>query len=209
MTQPQLVGSADSGHLHAYPQWFRTAREACERDIQEVVRTRIHPEALCNPAVAAIFPGRRIRPTLYYSYWRAVRGTLPTEVHILPALALELFHAASIIVDDLADQELTRRNKLPLYRHYDADTAILTSHYLVATGYELLAHHPQGASLSACWTKAYSQAAQGQYSDISPSESSDPDTQAQCARVPRSRQGTAGSRSCGGSARPLPKASSS
>lgn len=156
-TPPQLA--------HQYPKWFVEARDAFEADFQihsaECTSEPIGP-AICD----AINPGRRIRPTLYYALWKCSRGEYPTTTEILPAIGAELFHSASIIIDDIADHELTRRDKAPLFRLYDVDTAVLVSHYLVAKGCEAILRHPHGSSLSAIWMSCYIAAVGGQFMDL-------------------------------------------
>lgn len=110
----------------------------------------------------AVNPGRRIRPTLYCALWKAAHDEFPEEIDLLPALAIELFHAASIVVDDISDLEETRRNKQPFFRIHDVDTAILISHLLIAEGGSLLASHPKSAPLLKIWSDAYVTAAEGQ-----------------------------------------------
>lgn len=85
---------------------------------------------------------------------------------MLPALAIELFHAASIIVDDISDGEDRRRDKLPFFRLYDQNIAVVLSHFLMAEGGRLLAQHPDSSILLEAWSRAYAEAAEGQALDL-------------------------------------------
>ena len=153
-------------HLtHQYPRWYVEARDAFEPDFQAHVR-KWAAEPIASAIYDAINPGRRVRPTLYYALWKCSKGTYPAITEILPAIAVELFHSASIVVDDIADGELTRRNKAPLFRLYDVDTAILVSHHLVARGCEALLRHPRGSELSIIWMGCYALAIRGQLMNL-------------------------------------------
>ena len=59
-----------------------------------------------------------------------------------PALAMEFFHTASLIADDLPcmDNEAERRGKPTTHSQYNEATAILSTYALIASGYQLLAH---------------------------------------------------------------------
>lgn len=151
---------------HLYPDWHIQARDAFERVYQYYLSQSIVPSTLKAAFIDAITPGRRIRPTLYYALWKCYTDNFPSESESLPAIAIELFHSASIIVDDIADQEISRRNKTPLYLLYDIDTAILVSHYLIARGYEALLKHINGERLSASWTSCYTSIIIGQSFDL-------------------------------------------
>jgi hypothetical protein len=151
---------------HQYPNWSVQASNTFEADYRSYLHSwSIAPE-LKQTVLDATIPGRRIRPTLYYALWKCRHGSYPENPDNLPALAIELFHTASIIVDDIADQEVSRRNKIPLYRLYDLDTAILTSHYFVAKGYRTLLDSPSGLNLSSIWTQCYTSIVTGQSFDL-------------------------------------------
>jgi hypothetical protein len=83
----------------------------------------------------------------------------------MPAVAIEFFHAASIIIDDIADGEISRRDKRPLYRVFGIDVAVLTAHYLTAAGYRTLEMSEHPSALIPKWTNAYSDACVGQAND--------------------------------------------
>ena len=58
------------------------------------------------------------------------------------AIAVEYFHTASLIADDLPcmDDDDERRDQLATHKAFDEATAILLSYALIASGYEKLAH---------------------------------------------------------------------
>jgi geranylgeranyl pyrophosphate synthase len=158
---PPFVPSFSPSHV-IYPEWFTEGRIHFEQHFKRLVRDVAGRSELGALVPEAVNPGRRIRPALYCALWKAAHGDFPEESDLLPALALELFHAASIVLDDIADREEARRDKQPLFKIYDADTAILISHLLVAEGGRLFASHPNCHNLLEIWTDSYLAAVEGQ-----------------------------------------------
>ena len=80
--------------------------------------------------------GRRLRPLLV----GMVAESLGKNSVAGAAVAIECFHTASLIVDDLPcmDNALERRGKLPLYKIFGENTALLVSYALIASGYSAL-----------------------------------------------------------------------
>jgi geranylgeranyl diphosphate synthase type II len=77
---------------------------------------------------------KRLRPALVIM----VAEALNTEYNAtLPALAVEFFHTASLIVDDLPcmDNDDVRRNAPTVHRAFGEATALLASYALIAEGY--------------------------------------------------------------------------
>jgi geranylgeranyl diphosphate synthase type II len=80
--------------------------------------------------------GKRIRPIITLAACEAVGGNLD---HALPtACAIELFHAYSLVHDDLPsmDDDDERRGKPTVHRKYDEATAILVGDALLTLGFE-------------------------------------------------------------------------
>lgn len=80
--------------------------------------------------------GKRFRPAIIYM----VAESLGAQNVDDAALAVELFHTASLIADDLPcmDNDLQRRGKPTLHRAFDEKTAILATYALISEGYDLL-----------------------------------------------------------------------
>jgi geranylgeranyl diphosphate synthase, type II len=79
--------------------------------------------------------GKRLRPLLVLSVAEAVGKNW----NVLPsAMAVEFFHTASLIVDDLPcmDDEAERREKPSLHRAFGENVALLASYSLISMGYE-------------------------------------------------------------------------
>lgn len=161
-----LTHSDHDSYVHVYPPWFVAARAAFEPDFQALVSAIAGRPGLPSLIPDAVNPGRRIRPALFCALSAATTGSCSSPTDLLPALALELFHAASIVVDDIADGEERRRDKAAFFRLYDQHTAVVLSHLLIAEGASLLIRHPAARPLLGAWSRAYSEAAQGQALDL-------------------------------------------
>jgi geranylgeranyl diphosphate synthase type I len=70
--------------------------------------------------------GKRMRPLFCYWGWRSAAGPDPVDSEIIPvAAAVELFHVAALIHDDIVDQSDLRRGRSTMHRdleqeHHDA-----------------------------------------------------------------------------------------
>lgn len=86
--------------------------------------------------------GKRIRPLLV----RLIADSLCLDRDVmLSALALELIHTSSLIVDDLPcmDDDDERRGKPTLHKAFDEATAILTSYTLIPLSYDYVWRNAQ------------------------------------------------------------------
>lgn len=82
--------------------------------------------------------GKRLRPALVFMVAKAVGFN--TDVSF-SALAIEFFHTASLVADDLPcmDNEDFRRNKPTVHKVYGESTALLVTYTLISAAYECLA----------------------------------------------------------------------
>lgn len=95
--------------------------------------------------------GKHSRPFITLAVYDALRGgqaTLPSGADCaaaLPdavkrvALAIEVFHKASLVHDDVEDDDALRYGRPALHRRYGAATAINVGDYLIGLGYRLVA----------------------------------------------------------------------
>ena len=86
--------------------------------------------------------GKRMRPLLVYATGEALN--LAPELLDIPAAAIELIHAYSLIHDDLPamDDDKLRRGKPTCHCAFDEATAILAGDALQALAFQLLAQAP-------------------------------------------------------------------
>ena len=83
--------------------------------------------------------GKRFRPAIVYLIRDALAGFGGKNSDVKEgALAIEFFHTASLIADDLPcmDDDAERRNQPSLHHAFDEATAILATYALIAAGYD-------------------------------------------------------------------------
>lgn len=93
-------------------------------------------------------PASRVRSYIALEMLRRLGADVDTAITY--ASAIELFHTASLIVDDLPSNDNCdlRRNRDSMHRKFGESTAILTSIELVSKAYNLLAHVCSGRKTS-------------------------------------------------------------
>lgn len=97
-----------------------------------------HPEM--QEAMAWQFGGgsKYFRPLTLFSCHRAMSDAPIGRGLIHAALAVEMLHNVSLIVDDIVDKSDTRRGKPTMHRRFGELQAYMVSGYIVADGYELV-----------------------------------------------------------------------
>lgn len=83
--------------------------------------------------------GQRMRPVLAAMAYSAYAETFSEETMEKLAVIIESFHKASLIHDDIEDQDDFRYDKETLHKTHGVPVAINTGDYLIGKGYEILA----------------------------------------------------------------------
>jgi geranylgeranyl pyrophosphate synthase len=79
------------------------------------------------------------RPVTIFACHRAMNGGSVSERMLRSAVALELFHNVSLIIDDILDRSRERRGRLTLHCRFGVLPALMTAGYLTAGGFKLVA----------------------------------------------------------------------
>lgn len=119
-------------------QWQKRVEQALDRRLPPA---GIHPGRLHQAMRYAVLGGgKRVRPVLVYAAGGAL-GSDPTMLDV-PACAVELIHAYSLVHDDLPamDDDDLRRGKPTCHRAFDEATGILAGDALQALAFYILAH---------------------------------------------------------------------
>jgi geranylgeranyl pyrophosphate synthase len=109
--------------------------EASDAEVREPLRWQL--------AAASKF----FRPLTVFACHRAVSGATMSSQVMRSALALELFHNVTLIVDDLLDRSRYRRGKLTLHCRFGELQALMTAGYMAAGSFRLLASDAYGIRL--------------------------------------------------------------
>jgi geranylgeranyl pyrophosphate synthase len=124
-----------------------------ERDI-ETLRAHIAAwVARCDdelrPTLEWQFQGssKYFRPLTIFSCYRALyQGGIPSAL-IRSAVVLEMFHNASLIIDDILDRSEYRRGIPTVHAKFGMLPALMVAGYIVADGYRLVAEDPHDIGL--------------------------------------------------------------
>lgn len=115
--------------------------------------------------------GQRIRPLLAVLAYQAYSGDISETIQQNLALIIECFHKASLIHDDIEDDEESRYGKPVLHRTNGIPVAINVGDYLLGKGYRMLAQTGlKPEVLAECLTvvaESHVKLAEGQGADIS------------------------------------------
>ena len=103
-------------------QWI----EASDAELREPLRWQLS-------AASKLF-----RPLTVFACHRAVAGPAMSPQVMRSAVAIELFHNMTLIVDDLLDRSRFRRGKLTLHCRFGELPALMTAGYLSAATFRLL-----------------------------------------------------------------------
>lgn len=123
-----------------FRQLLQQRQQRSEQVLRRVLRAPAVPPRLADAmAYAVLGGGKRLRPLLAYASAEAL-GADAAQADI-PAAAIELIHAYSLIHDDLPamDDDVLRRGRPTCHVAFDEATAILAGDALQALAFELLA----------------------------------------------------------------------
>lgn len=116
-------------------------QEAFEKKLEEAIPNLGAPSVLREACAYALTTGgKRFRPALVLMVASALNKGKDAYA---AALAVEYFHTASLIADDLPcmDNDSLRRNKPTVHKVYGETTALLASYALIAAGYGCIAEN--------------------------------------------------------------------
>ena len=124
----------------------------------------------------ALFPGRRLRPLLFYTLLDN-KTCLSQSPFLDIAVCIELCHRASIILDDLIDNDLIRRGNPTFPDEYGIERTSLIVVALIGVATERLNRIPHRAvtDISIEYSKTFQNMSWGELSDITaPNGDDDP-----------------------------------
>jgi geranylgeranyl diphosphate synthase, type I len=129
MPTPQVISALGFDHEMA------TLRE-------EIARWVAGCDNEMRPALEWQFLGgsKYFRPLTIFACYRAVHGggdDIPPHV-MGSAVAVEMFHNMTLVVDDILDRSDSRRDRATLHIRFGELTALMISGYIVAEGYRIV-----------------------------------------------------------------------
>lgn len=110
----------------------------CELNLQNIFYSDDVTEQLAKKML--MIGGQRIRPLLAALAYRSYTNYFSEEVQKLLAVIVECFHKASLIHDDIEDNDNFRYGKETLHKANGIPVAINVGDFLIGKGYQLLSN---------------------------------------------------------------------
>jgi geranylgeranyl pyrophosphate synthase len=110
--------------------YFSRAKKQVESELSQFVSSLSHLYLHSRIEYAVLTEGKRFRPLLVILSAESVGGK---RSKVMPlALAFELMHTATLVHDDIIDQDAMRRGRPSLHKKWSVNDAILTGDALIA-----------------------------------------------------------------------------
>lgn len=126
------------------------------------------PKELYQPIEYIIsIGGKRIRPRMSLLTYTLFSDDIGQNI-LYPSMALEIFHAFTLIHDDIMDKADMRRGQLTIHKKWCENIAILSGDVMSIKAYEYLAYAPSDklAAVLEVFTRTASQVCEGQQYDM-------------------------------------------
>ncbi|MCS7166939.1 MAG: polyprenyl synthetase family protein [Gemmatales bacterium] len=154
-------------HTRSYLPLLRAANELFNGQLEQLA-PRLRTTALPQDPIALTESlaydwlrqgGKRFRPFITLAAYDALQGAPATRSQAIAsfpdhvrriALAIEVFHKASLVHDDIEDNDSYRYGRETLHRRYGIATAINVGDYLIGLGYRLAARCRTEMDAAAC-----------------------------------------------------------
>lgn len=125
--------------------YLKTLSHLVEKQLDQLIPNRddVPYHRLFESARYSVLSGgKRLRPILTLATTEVLGGDI--SIALIPACAIEIIHAYSLIHDDLPcmDDDDFRRGKPSLHKAYPEGHAVLTGDFLLTYAFEILATHP-------------------------------------------------------------------
>lgn len=126
------------------------------------------PKELYGPiAYILSIGGKRIRPKMCLAAHSLFSSKVDRDV-LYPAIALDVFHAFTLIHDDIMDKADMRRGQLTIHKKWNDNIAILSGDVMSIQAYEYLAYAPKEVlpAVMKVFTQTAIQVCEGQQFDM-------------------------------------------
>jgi len=133
-------------------------------DLEKKIESTINDKKI----ISILSHGKRLRPLLALLSFKICTGGRETLYHYQHALegtvTIELAHTASLIHDDIMDDDLERRGKPAFYTTDGISNAILIGHKMLAKGFSIALSH--GDKLANLYVETWNDILNGQLDEI-------------------------------------------
>lgn len=133
--------SLEHDSKQAFKLYLAHTKKEIESELKRLIYSlsglSLHPQI----EYAVLSQGKRLRPLLVVLSAESVGGNRSKVMSL--ALAFELMHTATLIHDDIIDEDDTRRDRPALHRKWSVNDAILTGDALIALSIDLASRYDQ------------------------------------------------------------------
>lgn len=126
------------------------------------------PKELYDPIVYILsIGGKRIRPKMCLAAHSLFSNKVDRDI-LYPAIALDIFHAFTLIHDDIMDKADMRRGQLTIHKKWNDNIAILSGDVMSIQAYEYMAYAPKEVlpAVMKVFTQTAIQVCEGQQFDM-------------------------------------------
>jgi len=127
--------SIKSGTKYTFKSYISEAKSLIDSELSKLIERlselNLHPQI----EYALLSKGKRLRPLLAILSAESVGGNRSDVIPL--ALAFELMHTATLVHDDIIDQDDTRRGKPTVHKKWSVNDAILAGDALIALSVKL------------------------------------------------------------------------
>jgi geranylgeranyl pyrophosphate synthase len=125
--------------VKSYEDYLAQTRQLINFELSRFVSGLSYLELHPQIEYALLSEGKRLRPLLVILSAQSVGGHVEKVMPL--ALAFELMHTATLVHDDIIDQDFTRRGKPALHVKWSVDDAILVGDAMIALAVNLASHY--------------------------------------------------------------------
>jgi octaprenyl-diphosphate synthase len=159
MQDRRVQSEYDKSGYHTY---LDEARRVIDLELSNIM-PRIADLGLCERIGYVLQTrGKRLRPTLVLLSAQSVGGSVETVKNL--ALAIELLHAATLIHDDILDQDLFRRNSPTVNAKWGVRDAVLVGDALASLSIDLTADY--GKDITKIMSRTCLLLSDGEFMDV-------------------------------------------
>lgn len=146
----------------AFRAYVSEARKQVDFELSELIKENSDLTLRPQLEYAVLSEGKRLRPLLIIMSAESVGANRNKILRL--ALAFELMHAATLVHDDIIDQDEMRRGGLAVHRKWSVSDAILTGDALIALAVSLASEY--GKTVLKAMTQSALELCDGAHKDV-------------------------------------------
>jgi geranylgeranyl pyrophosphate synthase len=108
-----------------------------ELDINQIIEENIFNAKLQTIALSSVEGGKKIRPIIAYSIIKKMNPNI-SDARLKTVNSIEILHSASLMIDDMMDNDDMRRGKISPHILYGNDVTLLTASQMIIISFKLI-----------------------------------------------------------------------